>query len=436
MNASPAPRPPLHGVTLTAALALGPIALLATGAARLDLVTGVMLALVGGLGAVIVRFSRSMLRGSPGAGRYAGALLATLAAVSTLVTANHLAVLAAAWTATSLALHQLLTFFEDRPEALLAAHKKFLTSRLADAFLWAAIALIASVTGTLDLDALDRWAAAHATLPPALHLAAALLVVAAALKSAQLPFHGWLTQVMEAPTPVSALLHAGVVNLGGFLMIRLAPLMARAPLAQLLLVAIGTATAVIAALVMRTRVSVKVALAWSTCAQMGFMLVECGLGLWHLALLHLVAHSLYKAHAFLSAGGAVDAWRVRSLTAPSPRSLATVVAATRRAVVVAALFALTHLAAARLHLVPAFATPSIAAWSVAAAGVVALVAVRGWLVARPTSPLAETLHAWLFAGLYLDERFTRWAFRVWPPRLPPVAHGPLPLRDACEESAR
>lgn len=434
MNDPNGPMRPLGGVALCAALAVGPVALLASGAARLDVVTAVMLPLVWGLGAVIVRFSRSQLRGSPGEARFGRALLATLAAVSALVAARNLALIALAWTATSLALHQLLTFFGDRPEALVAAHKKFITSRLADACLWSALAILASVTGSLDLDVLDRWAAAHAALPTSMHVAAALLVVAASLKSAQLPFHGWLTQVMEAPTPVSALLHAGVVNLGGFLMIRLAPLMARAPAAQLLLVVIGTVTAVIAALVMRTRVSVKVALAWSTCAQMGFMLVECGLGAWHLALLHLVAHSLYKAHAFLSAGGAVEAWRVRSLAAPRRARVATL----RRALVVAALFALTHAGAARLHIVPLWATPSVAAWAVVVAGFLALVAVRAWLSVRPRAPVSETIHAWLFAGLYLDERFTRWTFRVWPPRLPlaPASRRPLMLRDAVEESAR
>jgi NAD(P)H-quinone oxidoreductase subunit 5 len=132
------------------------------------------------------------------------------------------------------------------------------------------------------------------------------VVVAALLKCALLPFHGWLIQVMEAPTPVSALLHAGVVNLGGFVLIRLSVLLDAVPAAQVVLVVAGTATAVLAALVMTTRISIKVSLAWSTCAQMGFMLMQVGLGAYSMALLHLVAHSLYKAHAFLSAGDTVS----------------------------------------------------------------------------------------------------------------------------------
>ncbi len=283
---------------------------------RLDVVTSVMLLLVTSMGLTVLRYSRTYLDGDPGVQRYTRWLLATLAAVSTLVIANNLALFAAAWMATSLSLHQLLTFY-DRPAAQVAAHKKFLASRLADALLITGFLLIYRATGTLDLDGIYAWSAANSELSPFLHAAAFLVVLAACVKSAQLPLHGWLTQVMEAPTPVSALLHAGVVNIGGFLMIRLAPFMAHAPGAQLLLVCIGMTTTVLAALIMTTRVSIKVALAWSTCAQMGFMLVQCGLGAWHLALLHLVAHSLYKAHAFLSSGGTVDVWRVRSLL-PGP----------------------------------------------------------------------------------------------------------------------
>ena len=281
---------------------------------RVDIVTCVMLLLVSSLGAVIVRYSWTYLQGDPGLATYLRWLLLTLGAVTALVIANNLLAVALGWTATSLALHQVLTFYRDRTAALVAAHKKFLVSRLADGCLLACLALVHRDIGSFDLDRIAAWAGTHPELTPSLHIAAVLLVVAVALRSAQLPFHGWLIQVMEAPTPVSALLHAGVVNIGGFVLIRLAPWMAHAWIAQLLLVVIGLVSAIIAALVMTTRVSVKVTLAWSTCAQMGFMLVECGLGLWHLALLHLVAHSLYKAHAFLSAGTVVDDWRRHALT--------------------------------------------------------------------------------------------------------------------------
>jgi NAD(P)H-quinone oxidoreductase subunit 5 len=127
-----------------------------------------------------------------------------------------------------------------------------------------------------------------------------------------MPFHGWLPQVMEAPTPVSALLHAGIINAGGFLVVRMSPVLAHAGGALEFLALAGALTAVLAAAVMLTQTSVKASLAWSTCAQMGFMLMQCGLGAFSAAALHIVAHALYKAHAFLSSGSMVQAGRMQS----------------------------------------------------------------------------------------------------------------------------
>jgi NAD(P)H-quinone oxidoreductase subunit 5 len=304
---------------------------------RLDALTVVMLLLITGIAAVILRFSRRYLDGEPGRPRYVRWFLATMACVSLLVVTNDLPVLALAWTGSSLALHQLLTFYGERAPALIAAHKKFLVSRVADLAIFAAVALIWRATGTLRIDALLAQAATLREVPAALQAAGLLLAVGVVLRSAQLPFHGWLIQVMEAPTPVSAFLHAGIVNIGGFVLIRLAGLVGHLEGAQTLLVVVGTTTAVLAALVMTTRVSVKVALAWSTCAQMGFMLLECGLGAYNLALLHLVAHSVYKAHAFLSSGRAVEQQMLRRM-APSAAPVAGrewVIAAAVAALVVA-----------------------------------------------------------------------------------------------------
>jgi NAD(P)H-quinone oxidoreductase subunit 5 len=136
------------------------------------------------------------------------------------------------------------------------------------------------------------------------------------LKSAQFPTHGWLTEVMKTPTPVSALLHAGVINAGGFLLIRFADVMLLAPGVLAALVMFGGFTALFGRLVMLTQPAVKTSLAWSTVAQMGFMILECGLALFPLALLHIVAHSLYKVHSFLASGTAVE--NVAAIRRPGP----------------------------------------------------------------------------------------------------------------------
>ncbi len=276
-------------------------------------------ALIGFLGWIIAGYSRNNLAGEPGGRRYVIALLLTLAAVSVVVTTGNLGVLVLAWTVSSLTLQPLLSFYRDRPAARLMARKKFLSSRLAELCLVGAAALLYAKWRSFDLSTLARLASAPGPLPLGVELAAVLLALAVLIKSAQLPVHGWLVQVMEAPTSVSALMHAGVVNLGGYVLIRMAPLVSACVPAQVLLVVVGSATAALAGLTMMTCSSVKVRLAWSTCSQMGWMLTECGLGLYDLALLHLLAHALYKAHAFLCCGEAVrDSLAQRMLTGSGP----------------------------------------------------------------------------------------------------------------------
>jgi NAD(P)H-quinone oxidoreductase subunit 5 len=186
--------------------------------------------------------------------------------------------------------------------------------------------LLAYGYGTSDI-ATILAAASAGDAPPGTLWAAALLAVAAALKSAQFPSQGWLIEVMETPTPVSALLHAGVINAGGFLLIRFADVMLLAPGILALLVIVGGFSALIGGLAMLAQPSVKTSLAWSTVAQMGFMTMQCGLALFPLALLHIVAHSLYKAHAFLAAGTAVE--NVVAVRRPGPIAIPDAWAVTR-----------------------------------------------------------------------------------------------------------
>ena len=274
-------------------------------ATRLDVVSMTMLVLVAFVGWVVVRFAATYLDGEARQGRFLAWLAVTLASVMLLVTAGTLPQLVFAWIATGQGLGRLLLFYPERPAARRAARKKALSTGLADVLLIGSAVLLWRATGTTDIAQL--LAAARAgTAPEAMALAAWGIGIAAMLKSAQFPLHGWLTEVMEAPTPVSALLHAGVINAGGFLLIRLAEVMLASPAALALLAVLGGFTALFGSLVLPTQPAIKTQLAWSTVAQMGFMVMQCGLGLFYLALLHIVAHSLYKAHAFLSSGGAVE----------------------------------------------------------------------------------------------------------------------------------
>lgn len=308
----------LAGLGVLRLVLAGPATFAVPGSAlvafRLDAISATMALLVAFVGWIVVRYSRTYLDGEAREGRFHALMLATLAAVLLLVQAGSLAVLAAGFVAVGLGLRQLLLFYAERPEARRAAAKFTLVWGAGDLAMILAALLLWAAYGTADIMALG--AAAATGLPLAAQAAVALLVLAAALKTASFPLHGWLTEVMEAPTPVSAMLHAGIVNAGGFLLIRLADAVQASPGAMAALVMTGGFTALFGAVVMLTQPAVKTALAWSTVAQMGFMLLQCGLGLWALALLHIVAHSLYKAHAFLASGGAVQA--VASVHRPGP----------------------------------------------------------------------------------------------------------------------
>lgn len=424
---------------------------------------GVMALLVQLLGTVIGAFSSRYLDGEPGQHRYTTALSGVLAAVHLLLLADHWAVLIVAWALVGVALQPLLCFYQDRPFALLAAYKKRIADRIADGLLVGAAALAWGEVGSGSLT--DLWAhLGREGMSTALHASAVCLVLAVILRTALLPVHGWLIQVMEAPTPVSALLHAGVVNLGGFVLIRFAPLLEQAALARALLIAFGLGTAVLAGLVMLTRISIKVRLAWSTVAQMGFMVLECGLGLYTLAALHLIGHSLYKAHAFLSASTVVRDTRLqflRGVISPLPLSLVLapivsvgVVSLVQGGVNAAAWpwwwSAVMGLAWAPLLWLSAQRS-SLRAWGLqavtgmlmiaglsaaallahalplgiqdapdASLGMVTLLGMAAlyvWLIVLQLKP--ESLHAWRrwsYAGFYVDEVYTRLALRLWPGR--------------------
>ncbi len=443
------------------------------GLVQLDLVSSAMLVLVCTLAVVVVRYSSTYLAGESGLDRYARSMLATIASVTVLVMSNHLGVLIAAWVATGIFLHQLLSFYRSRRQAVIVAHKTFLLGRVADLCFLGSLAMLSTEVGTLRIDALNDFAArTNGQLSPPLQIAAVLLVLGVLLKTAQLPFHGWILQVMEAPTPVSALLHAGVVNIGGFVMIRLSPLMAHASLAQDMLIGVGLVTAIVGSLVMMTRMTIKVVLAWSTIAQMGFMLVQCGLGAWHLALLHLLAHSFYKAHCFLTSGSVVETWRAAALVHPRKSLWHTAIAVVVlgigtgapyyalvtfttlhvspplralgialvlsfvpllsralaggvRAVGIAVLFAVGataayfagHAAFEALLPSPEPGPALSVRWSIVLAGLVVLFLVQTVLQAAPHGLLARVLQPYLHSGFYLDDWFTRVTFRLWPPRL-------------------
>jgi len=403
-------------------LATGAATLSLPGAAwlslRLDAVSATMGVLVAFVGWIVMRYSRSYLRGEPGEARFHGLMLVTLAAVLVLVLSGGFAVLLGAFLAIGLGLRALLLFYPGRAEARRAATKFSLVWGLADMALIGAAGLFYMAFGTLDFAGIAQ--AATAGLGAAGGAAVALVILAAALKTASFPVHGWLTEVMEAPTPVSALLHAGIINSGGFLLIRLAEAVQASTGAMATLVMVGGLTALFGAVVMLTQSAIKTALAWSTISQMGFMLLQCGLGLWALALLHIVAHSLYKAHAFLGSGNAVRA--VAAIRRPGPVAVPSLGAVARAFALALVLYALV--AGGFWWLIGPKSPQALALGAILIFGVAYLVA-QGLADAAPAALTKRTALASLATALgYFT--FQLVATALWGAQLPaPPEAGPL-----------
>jgi NAD(P)H-quinone oxidoreductase subunit 5 len=404
-------------------LAAGPVTLSIGGglgliAFTLDAISATMAALVSFVGWIVVRYSRTYLDGERREGAFHGLMLATLAAVLVLVQAGSLIVLVAAFLAIGLGLRKLLLFYSERPEARRAARKFALVWGAGDAALIMASLLLWGAFGTADIAALTEAAANG--LPVSGQIGVALLVAAAALKTASFPLHGWLTEVMEAPTPVSALLHAGIINAGGFLLIRLAEVVQASTGSMAALVMLGGFTALFGASVMLTQSAVKTALAWSTVAQMGFMLLQCGMGLWALALLHIVAHSLYKAHAFLSSGGAVEA--VAQVRRPGPVAVPGFGAVAKAFALALLLYA--AVASGFAAIAGPKSTQALALGAILIFGVAYLVA-QGLADAAPRALMLRTGLA-SFAAAIAYFGFHVLAGNIWGPHLPAApAPGPL-----------
>lgn len=266
---------------------------------RLDFFSGLLAIMVCLIALAVLRFGRRYLDSDPILPTFCALASALVSAVLTMLVAGNLVTLLIGWIATGALLRRLLLLHADRPGARDAALAQRRTAIVGDSSLALATVYAVAFTGSANFETVF----ASANNQPGFAVPMAILLALSAMAmSAQLPFHTWLPDSMETPTPVSALLHAGVVNAGGMLLIRTSPLMLEAPLVLAGLAFAGALSASVAAVVMLAQTDIKRKLAYSTLAQMGFMLMQCGLGAFGAAALHLVGHSFYKAYAFLSSG--------------------------------------------------------------------------------------------------------------------------------------
>ncbi|MBJ7341467.1 proton-conducting transporter membrane subunit [Mycolicibacterium sp.] len=344
-------------------------------AVSVDRLAAILLLLVFGVSAIVQAFAVRYLAGDFRAAWFTSGSSLLTASSAGLMVATTLIGLALAWTAAGVALCLLLGTYWHLPAARDGVRRTATAFLVGDLALWLAVILATIRWGATDLRAIDP-AALPGPIPPAV---ACLIVAAALSRSAQIPFHRWLPATLAAPTPVSALLHAGAVNAGGILLIRLS-LLVTGDLARGLTIFAGAATMVYGAIIMLAKPDVKGALAHSTMSQMGFMILTCGLGLWAAAVFHLVAHGFYKATLFLSSGSAIAHHR-RSASRPPVRPAARRVEVVN-AILAAALPVLTLSAAVLVMPLPAGDHAAEHALLIFA-GVTGAAATWAWLSYRP-----------------------------------------------------
>lgn len=278
-----------------------------------DGLAGIMAVLVPAIAAVVLSWVAATGGAhEPRPARLSGTLVLFVAAMELLVLADDLLTLLIAWELVAVCSWVLIGHRYDDGDRAGAARHAYLTTRVGDIGLFLATGAALAGSGSLRYDDLASAS------PGWLAAVAAGVVVAAAAKSAQLPFSPWLFSAMAGPSPVSALLHsATMVAAGAYLLARVAPSFATVEWFSPTVVGLGVATAIAGGFVAAASLDLKRALAASTSAQYGLILVAIGAGSTAAAGAHLTTHAVFKALLFLAAGsiaqaaGSLDLRRIR-----------------------------------------------------------------------------------------------------------------------------
>ncbi len=352
----------------------------------IDQLTVLLLLLVTGVSSVVHVFSSRYMISDPRYNRFFAVIALFTFSMLMLVMSGNLLMLYVFWEVMGLCSYLLISHWAQRRPAIQAATKAFIVNAIADVGLGFGIILTVATFGTLDIQMIlsqaeglkDHtmnilgWIGMEYQIYP-ITIIPFFLFIGAMGKSAQLPFHVWLPFAMEAPTPVSALIHAAtMVNAGPFLLVRLSPLLILSPEAMTFIAIIGGMTALFAAMVSMVQSDIKKNLAYSTISQIGFMIMSCGIGAFVAAIFHLLAHGFLKAYLFLSTGNALQAVHDNHhVDSSHPSHSNQKIALYAGALVLACLppFLLFSGPYERLWVVPGFVAARIVFWSVGLATV-------------------------------------------------------------------
>lgn len=267
-----------------------------------------MLILVTAVSFFVHLFSTSYMNGDPHLPRFMSYLSLFTFFMIILVTSNNLVQLFIGWEGVGLCSYLLIGFWFTRIQANKSAIKAMIMNKVGDIGLLLGMILIWIEIGSLDYNTIFSYGYYISKEDISLDLISFLLLIGVIGKSAQIGLHTWLPDAMEGPTPVSALIHAAtMVTAGVFLIIRMSPFFENTPTVLIIVVLLGSITAFFTSTIGLTQNDLKKVIAYSTCSQLGYMVMICGFSQYNTGLFHLVNHGFFKALLFLSAGSIIHA---------------------------------------------------------------------------------------------------------------------------------
>ena len=280
------------------------------GSLLFDPLSLLMAVVISGISLLVHVYSVRYMAEDPGYARFFVLLDAMTGVLLLTIAAGDLITLLVGWHLIGVVLFFLLNHNSRNLQAYRYGFWTFITYRFGDLPMVLAAILLYRAYDTWSLPEIFQHIAAHPdTLTafglPLTETVAGLIALSAFARSAQFLLHTWLPYTMDGPTPVSALMHAGIVNAGAFIINRFAPVFVEADGVLHWVFLVGLVTAIIGSVLMLSQNDIKKSLGYSTMGQMGFMIMECGVGAFSLAIFHLIAHGLFKGTLFLGSGGAI-----------------------------------------------------------------------------------------------------------------------------------
>src|ERR1700719_4650913 len=278
---------------------------------RVDALSGVMVMIVTGVGALIHLYSVGYMAHEEDFARFFTYMNLFALSMLILILADNLLMMFVGWEGVGLCSYLLIAFWYTNPQFAYNGRKAFVVNRIGDAgFLLAMFTIVATLGahGVWTLNFVELRNNASLLGGAGATAACVLLFIGATGKSAQIPLYVWLPDAMVGPTPVSALIHAAtMVTAGVYMVARSHVLFMRAPTAMLVVAVVGCATALFAATIGLVQTDIKKVLAYSTVSQLGYMFLACGVGAFSAGIFHLMTHAFFKALLFLAAGSVIHA---------------------------------------------------------------------------------------------------------------------------------